>query len=67
MGLDGVFNVPDFQYIHKVERQGQNSDGQQKRDQHKKKKKDDEKNGALFESLADSLSHYSDEPFTFNG
>lgn len=67
MAMEGIYNVPDFHYIHRVEKHGQNQDGKQKQEQNKKKKKGDDKAGALFESLADSLGQYSDEPFTFNG
>lgn len=68
MALDGIYNVPDFKYVPRVER----SDGKkEERGQHsnssKKKKKDENGSQSLFESLADSLGQYSDEPFQFNG
>ena len=64
--MESIHKLPNFNYIPRVERQEQNPDGKQKKDQGKKKK-EDEKAGELFESLADSLGQYSDEPFTFNG
>ncbi len=65
MALEGVFNVPDFQYVPRVEKQGKQQGEKKKHDQHKKKK--DDGSGALFDNLAHSLGQYSDEPFQFNG
>ncbi|HEY9842981.1 MAG TPA: hypothetical protein V6D23_21115 [Candidatus Obscuribacterales bacterium] len=68
MAMEGIYNVPEFNYLPRVEKHGQNPDGRQKQEQDKKKKKkEDDKASALFESLADSLGQYSDEPFQFNG
>ena len=64
--MDRIHNLPDFKYIPRVEKQGHKQDGKQNQEEQKKKKKDD-KSGSLFESLADRLGQYSDEPFQFNG
>lgn len=64
--MDGIYKVPEFHYTPRVEKHEGKRDEKQKQEQGKKKKQDD-KNGALFESLADSLGQYSDEPFQFNG
>lgn len=66
MAMEGIYNVPDFHYVPRVEKHGQKQEGKKGQEQQKKKKGDD-KAGALFESLADSIGQYSDEPFTFNG
>lgn len=65
MALDKVHNQPEFNYIHRVEKQSQNRDGKKQQDQNKKK--DQKKSDSLFGNLADSLHQYSDEPFQFNG
>lgn len=67
MALDGIYNVPEFHYQHRVEKASADGKGSRREQEEKKKKKKDDKNGALFESLADSLSQYGDEPFQFKG
>ena len=68
MAMEGIYNVPDFHYQPRVERSGeQKRDRRNQREEQKKKKKKDDGAGSLFESLADSLSQYGDEPFQFNG
>ncbi|PIQ25159.1 hypothetical protein COW36_22895 [bacterium (Candidatus Blackallbacteria) CG17_big_fil_post_rev_8_21_14_2_50_48_46] len=68
MGLDGIYNVPEFRYQQKVEKHaGNTEERKQQQEQGKKKKKQDDKAESLFESLADSLGQYSDEPFQFSG
>ncbi len=69
MGLDGIYNVPDFRPQHKVERAKENGEERkQQQEQNKKKKKQDDKTEDLFASLADRLGQYSDEePFQFSG
>ncbi len=68
MALNGIYNVPDFNYDPRVEKfEGRNPDQRRKDEQGKKKKKNNEKSEALFENLADSLSQYGDEPFQFQG
>ena len=69
MGLDGIYNVPDFRYQQKVERAKDNSEERkQEQEKGKKKKKKNASSESLFESLADSLGQYSDgEPFQFSG
>ncbi len=68
MAMEGIHNVPDFQYQPRVERSGeQNRDRRNQREEQKKKKKKEGDSSSLFENLADSLSQYGDEPFQFNG
>lgn len=69
MGLDGIYNVPDFRPLHKVERGKESGEERkQQQDQGKKKKKQDEQTENLFASLADRLGQYGDEePFQFSG
>lgn len=68
MALDGIYNVPDFNYTPRVEKfEGKNPDQRRKDEQGGKKKKKNQQSEALFESLADSLSQYGDEPFQFSG
>ena len=68
MGLDGIHNVPDFHYNPRIkESKGNPKDREEEAEQGKQKKKKDQKKEALFESLADSLSQYGDEPFQFSG
>lgn len=66
MALHGIYNVPDFNYTPRVEKfEGQNPDQRDKDEQGKQKK--EQPSEALFESLADSLNQYGDEPFQFKG
>lgn len=65
--MENIYKIPEFRYDPRVERHSKNEQEKQKKDQGKQKKKQDAKSGALFESLADSLGQYSDEPFQFNG
>lgn len=70
MAMEGIHNVPEFRYNPKVEQalgQKRRRNQEDEQDPRKKKKKKDNQAGALFESLADSLGQYSDEPFQFNG
>lgn len=68
MALHGIYNVPEFNYTPRVEKfEGKNPDQRGKDKQEKQKKKKNPPSEALFESLADSLSQYGDEPFQFKG
>lgn len=68
MALNGIYNVPEFNYTPRVEKfEGKNPDQQRKDEKGKKKQKKEQPAEALFESLADSLSQYGDEPFQFSG
>ena len=68
MSLKGIYNVPDFNYVPRVEKfEGKDPEQRQKENKDQKKKKQNQKSEALFESLADSISQYGDEPFQFSG
>ena len=68
MALNGIYNVPDFNYTPRVEKfEGKDPEQRRKDEQGKQKKKKEKPSEQLFESLADSLSQYGDEPFQFNG
>lgn len=68
MAMESIHNVPHFNYDPRVkESLGNPKDREREKEEKGKKKKKDNKKEALFESLADSISQYGDEPFQFSG
>jgi len=65
MAMESIYNVPEFRYDRRVEQSGaQNRERKQDdKDKKKQKKANNPQASALFESLADSLGQYSEDPF----